>query len=231
MMKELPLTLRRYLIIVWIVGLLAWAASGWLGFEQRILSWPLWFLLMGLLVLTQSLPQHVLPGVKVSPNTIPLFIAVLCLPVSAAVSAAVLATALAHGLRRRPWCEVGFNAASAGLEAFIGGMVYAGLIHIGGSWAALAAASAAAAALYLANSALVAGAVAAQHGLPVGRIWREVAGAEPLDHVLMFLAGGLLALPWTWAPMLAGLLLTGLAVRFALSLGQGWLLRRQRIRA
>jgi hypothetical protein len=139
-MKQFPPTLRRYLVIVWAAGLLAWAASGWLGFEQRPLSWPLLILLWGLLILTQLLPQHVLTGAKASLNTIPLFIAVLWLPVGAAVSAAVTAATLAQALRRRPWCEVGFNAASAGLEACVGGVLCAELAHIGGSWAALAAA-------------------------------------------------------------------------------------------
>jgi hypothetical protein len=229
-MSQLPLGLRRYLVIVWAIGLLAWAASWALPNDPRTLSWPLLAVLLGLLIVAQSLPQHVRTGVKASLNTIPLFIAVLCLPVSAAVSMAVIGVAAAQMGRRRPWCETSFNAARTVLEIFIGGTICAGLAHVGGHWAAPAAAVAAATALYLTNSALVAGAVAAQHRQPFGRIWREVAAAEPLDHVLMFLTGGLVALPWAWMPVIAGLLLMGLAVRVALAHGPVWLPNRQRVR-
>lgn len=230
-MSQLPLGLRRYLVIVWAIGLLAWAASAALTFEQRTLSWPLLAVLLGLLIVAQSLPQHVLTGVKASLNTIPLFIAVLCLPVSAAVSMAVIGVAVAQMGRRRPWCEVSFNVARTALEIFMGGVIYAGLARMGGAWAALVAAFAAATALYLANSALVAGAVAAQHHQPFGRIWREVAAAEPLDHGLMFLTGGLLGLPWAWMPVIAGLLLVGLAARIVLAHAPVWLPNRQRVQA
>ncbi len=230
-MSQLPLGLRRYLVIVWVIGLLVWAASWALTFEQRPISWPLLTVLLGLLIVAQSLPQHVLPGVKASLNTIPLFIAVLCLPVSAAVSMAVIGVAVAQMGRRRPWCEISFNTARTALEIFIGGVICAGLARVGGAWAALMTAFAAATALYLANSALVAGAVAAQHRQPFTRILLEVAAAEPLDHILMFLVGGLLALPWAWMPVIAGLLLAGLAVRVASAHGLVWLPNRQRIQA
>lgn len=228
-MNHLPLSLRRYLFIIWAVGLLAWAASFTLGFEFRPHSWPLFALLLALLIVTQNLPQHILSGVKTSPNTIPLFIAVLCLPVSAAAGLALTGVAISHVLRRRPWCETGFNAASAALEVCVGGALYAALAHRGGPWSAPTAACVAAAALYLVNSSLVAGAAALQRSLPYGCIWRAVAGAEPLDHVLMFLVAGLVALPWVWMPVIAGLLLMGLAVRVLLTSGLGWLLHRRRI--
>jgi len=229
-MRQLPSALRRYLVMIWGVGLLAWAASGTLAFEQRTLSWPLMAVLLGLLILARRAPQHLFVGVKTAPDTIPLFIAVLCLPVSAAVSMAVAGVAAVGAWRRRPWCEVGFNAASTALQMFVAGTIGVGLARVGGSWIALAAAFAGAAAMYLLNSALVAGAVAAQHHLPYGRIWREVAGAEPLDHVLMFLVGGLFGLPWAWMPVCAGLLLSGLAVRAVLLYGDGCLLSWRPIR-
>lgn len=228
-MHQLPLSLQRYLFTVWAAGLLAWAAGNALSFELRPLSWPLFALLLALLIAAQSLPRHILTGTKVSPNTIPLFIAVLCLPVHAAVSLALIGVAISHALRRRPWYEVCFNAAAVALEVFVGGVIWVVLTQL--NWSILAAVVVAAVALYTVDSSLVAGAVALQHGAPYGRIWRDIVGAEPFDHILMFLVAGLVALPWTWMPLIAGLLLIGLGVRLMLTRGRGWLPGRQRVQA
>ncbi|MEJ5199973.1 MAG: hypothetical protein WHX53_13700 [Anaerolineae bacterium] len=212
-MSRLPRTLRYYLAFVWIAGLLTWSASWLLSFDQRALSWPLLAMLLIALIAAQNLPRHISRGVKLAPDTIPLFLAVLCLPVSAAVNLALIGVGTAQFLRRRPWYEAGFNVGCSVLGVFVGGALYAGLTLLGGSWGAAPGALLAAAAFYLVNSSLVAGAVAAQHHLPYNHIWREVAGSEPLNHVLMFLTGGLLALPWAWKPAIAGLLLVGVVMR------------------
>ncbi|MGC8779718.1 MAG: hypothetical protein ACP5UQ_02540 [Anaerolineae bacterium] len=212
-MNRLPPALRYYLAFVWIAGLMAWCTGWLLKFDQRAPSWPLLAVLCALLIATQSLPQHVFRGVKLSPDTAPLFMIVLCLPVSAAVSVTLIGASFAQILRRRPWYEAGFNVASSALGVFVGGTIYAGLAGPGGWWGAATGALLGAAALYLINSSLVAGAVSTQHRLPYGPIWQKVAGSDPLDHILMFLVGGLLALPWAWKPAIAGLLLAGVVVR------------------
>ena len=120
-MSQLSPTLRRYLIAIWTISLATWISSWFLRFDHRPLSWPLLGALLGLLVLTQSLPQHILRGTKITLSTVPLFVAALSLPVSAAVSIALAGVALAQGRRRRPWYELSFNVASAGLEVYVGG--------------------------------------------------------------------------------------------------------------
>jgi hypothetical protein len=206
-MGQFPLALRRYLLATWVIGLLAWVSSWFLRFDHRPLSWPLMGAVLCLLILAQNFPKHVLRGTKVSLNSVPMFIAVLCLPVAAAVSTVLVGMAVAQGRMRRPWYEIGFNMASATLEVYVGGLVYAGLALVSGPWTTLVAAAISAAALYLTNISLVSGAVAAQHHLTYRRIWHEAATAEAFDHVLMFLVGGLLALPLVWKPFMAGLLL------------------------
>lgn len=212
-MKQFPPALRSYLVVVWALGLLAWSASWFLHFDSRALSWPLAAVLLALVIVAQSLPHHVLRGIKFAPDTLPLFIAVLSLPLSAAVNIALVGTVIAQALRRRPGSEVAFNAAVTTLGVFGGGIICAGLMAAGATWGVPVAALISAAVFYLANSSLVAGAVTLQHRLSYGRIWRDVVGAEPLDHVLMFLVAGLVALPWAWKPIVAGLLATGLAMR------------------
>ena len=213
-MKQFPSALRRYLVVVWALGLLAWSSSWFLGFDERALSWPLMAVLLGLLIVTQRLPQHVLRGIKLSLDTIPLFVAVLCLPLSAAVNMALVGAAVAQILRRRPWHEIGFNAAVTTLEVFVGGMIYTGLMHAAGSWSTSIAALIGAAIFYLVNSSLVAGAVAFQHHLTYHHIWREMSVAGLFDQSLMFLIGGLLALPFAWKPVAAALLAAMLVTHF-----------------
>lgn len=206
-MSQLPLALRRYVIAIWAIALLAWISSWFLSFDHRPVFWPLLGVLLGLLILTQSLPQHALRGTKVSLNTIPMFIAVFSLPVSAAVSMALIGTIVAQVQRRRPWCETGFNSASAILEVYVGGLICAGLALVDGSWSVLAAAFVSAAALYLVNVSIVSGAVATQHNLTYGHVWRAAVAGEAFNHVLMCLAAGLVILPWDWKPFVASVLL------------------------
>lgn len=212
-MKQFPPALRNYLVVVWTLGLLAWSASWFLDFDSRALSWPLAAVLLALVIVAQSLPHHVLRGIKLAPDTLPLFIAVLSLPLSAAVNIALVGTVIAQALRRRPGCEVAFNAAVTTLGVFGGGIICAGLMATGETWGMPVAALISAAIFYLANSSLVAGAVMLQHRLSYGRIWLKIAGAEPVGHLLMFLGAGLVALPWAWKPVVVGLLMAGLAMR------------------
>ncbi len=206
-MSRLPLALRRYLLATSALGLAAWVSSWFLRFDHRPVSWPLLGALLGLLILTQSFPKHVLRGTKVSLNSVPLLIAVLCLPVGAAVSTVLVGMAVAQVRMRRPRYEILFNTASAALAAYVGGLVYAGLAVVNGPWTILAAATISAAAIHATNIALVSGAVATQRHLAYGRIWHETVTTEAYGHVLMFMVGGLLALPLAWKPLVAGLLL------------------------
>jgi hypothetical protein len=229
-MSQLSPTLRRYLIAIWTISLATWISSWFLRFDHRPLSWPLLGALLGLLVLTQSLPQHILRGTKITLSTVPLFVAALSLPVSAAVSIALAGVALAQGRRRRPWYELSFNVASAGLEVYVGGVIWALLALIPGAWAAPAATLLCAAALYVINVSAVAGAVAAQHRLTYRHVWHQIATAEMLDHGLMFLVGGLLVLPLVWKPLAAALMLAGIATRLILRVRrEDWVLRKQQI--
>ncbi len=228
-MKHFPFALRLYLIVMWIAGLLAWTFSWLFQFDLRPVSWPLLIGLLALLIATESLSQHRFSGVKTSLNTIPLFIAVICLHVSATVSMALIGMVVSQALRRRPWCEITFNAASTAVGVFVGGTICAALSHVEGIWTAPVAALASAVALHLVNSSLIAGAVAAHHRLPYFDILQKIAHAEPLDHVLMFITGGLLALPWPWKPAFLGLLLAGLALRILQAQSRNWSLRRQQL--
>jgi hypothetical protein len=228
-MSQFPLALRRYLIATWVMGLLAWASSWFLRFDHRPLSWPLMGAVLCLLALTQNFPKHILRGTKVSLNSVPMFIAVLCLPVGAAISTVLVGLVVAQVRMRRPWYEIGFNTASAIVEVYVGGLVCAGLALVSGPWTTLAAAVISAAALYVTNISLVSGAVAAQHRLTYCRIWHETATAEAFDHVLMFLVGGLMALPFVWKPFIAGLMLQVSIIHTLWTHHQRRLVRQQQI--
>jgi hypothetical protein len=206
-MSRLPLALRHYLMATSALGLAAWVSSWFLRFDHRSVSWPLLGALLGLLILIQSFPKHVLRGTKVSLNSVPIFIAALCLPVAAAASTVLVGMAVAQMRMRRPWYEILFNAASAALAAYVSGLVYVGLATISEPWTMLMAAAISAVALHVTNISLVSGAAAIQRHLTYGRTWHEVATIEVYDHVLMFLVGGLLALPLVLKPLTAGLLL------------------------
>ncbi len=226
-MKQFPIALRLYLVIMWVVGLLA-LASSWLSqFDPRPVVWPLLIGLLALLIVAESLPRHIFSGAKTSPNTIPLFIAVIILPVNAAVSIALISVVIAQIINRRPWYETAFNVASTVVGVFVGGTICAVLALVKGAWAAPVAALVSAAALYLVNSSLVAGAVATQHRLPYLDILQKVAQAQPLDHAIMFAAGGFLALPWPWKPAFMGFVLAGVMLRFLQAQHRSWSLRRQ----
>jgi hypothetical protein len=192
-MNRFPLALRRYVIAAIVVGGLAWAASGLVYQDKRSVSLSFIAALLVLLVLAQSLPKHTLLGAKVTLNSVPLFLAVLVLPVGTAVTTVVIGMTAAEVLNRRPWCEVVFNSACAAMETALGGLVYAGLAHEGGFWSAVWAAGVSGVVIYLINVSLVAGVVTAQHSLVYSRVWRGMALMGIHEHVLMFLVGGLVA--------------------------------------
>jgi hypothetical protein len=219
-MDQFPAALRRYLLVAWFIGIAVWAASWFWRFGSRPISWPVAGMLAGLLLLAQCFHKHTLRGVKITPSSVPLFAAVLCLPMYAAISAVVVGMVVAEVLSRRPWYEVAFNGASSAVEVALGSIVYVGLVSGGRLGIVISAAVASGVLIYLTNAALVAGAVATQRGLSYRQVWQETIFARVAEHALMLLAGGLLAAVLTWQPLSGGVLLVMALVAYA------WLRRR-----
>lgn len=206
-MARFPSALRRYSFAVWVLGLTTVGASWLWRSDGRTPSLPLMATLVGLLLLAQALPRHTPEGAKVTPNSVPIFAAMVSLPMGAAVSTVAVGMILAEALGRRPWTETLFNATSTAFVTGLGSLVYTGLAGDGTLWMAITAAAASAVAVHLANVSLVAGAVAAHHSLPYCPTWRAMASSQVGEHALMFLAGGLLGALLLWQPLSGGPLL------------------------
>jgi hypothetical protein len=199
-MARFPAALQCYLLTVGIAGVGMLVGMWWFQFDGRPVSLPIMGVLTGLLILFQTTPQHKIPGAKLSLGTIPIFVAAICLPVYIAVSAVIVGMVVAEFLGRRPWFETLFNGASSGIEVGLGGLVYLTLAQGHHLALTLAAIVGAVVMMRLVNVSAVAGAVSTQRGLPYGRIWRQMAQIDLGEHVLMYMAGGILAglLDWRW---------------------------------
>jgi hypothetical protein len=221
-MKRFPSALWRYLAGVAIAGAVALGGSWLMVADSRPVSVPLMALLALLLLLAESFPEHVIRGAKLSLGTIPIFAAVLYLPLGAAVTALVVGITAAQLVRRSPWFEMLFNAASLAIATYLGGLVYLALGGGRGSTVNLMAAIASAGVIYMVTVSIIAGVVAIQHNLRYASFWRQMASAEAWQHGMMYAGGAVLALLCIWTGAWGGLFAVAALVALAVGRGLQW---------
>jgi hypothetical protein len=194
-MNRFPSALRRYVLSVALCGVAAGCLSWLVPGRSDALSLPLMAALAGTVFVAECFPQHVLKGSKLSWSTGPVFAAVLCLPLGAAVTVSVLGVLGAELFNRRPWFEATFNAACTAVQVCAAGVLWLAAASLGSSpWIVVSGAILVAMVLHLANVSVVAGAVSTQQGMQYRQIWPQMASTDAGDQLLMFALGASLAL-------------------------------------